>query len=210
MNGVPEVVQAFSADQVVRLTGLTYRKLAYWDRIGFFKPTHATEGGSGPYARIYSFNDVVGLRTISVLQGKHGVSLKHLQEVARKLLSYTKTPWSDIQLRVWNRRVVFVEPETGAPREVVAGQYVLLPIIEVIEDVNRDVDAMKRRTPEQVGKVEKHRFVSHNAPVFAGTRVRVASIQRFIEDGYSPEQIMREYPSLTRDDIATAERMMAA
>jgi uncharacterized protein (DUF433 family)/DNA-binding transcriptional MerR regulator len=200
------VVLALSAEHVVKLTGLTLRQLAYWDATGFFHPEHAAESRRSPHSRIYSFRDAVGLRTISVLLNVHGVSLPHLKEVAKKLLAYTGRPWSELKLRVWNRRVQFDEPETGATRDVIQGQYILLPIIDVIHDMERGVQSLKERDPDQVGKFEKHRYVSHNSLVLAGTRVPVATILEYIEDGYTTAAILNEFPSLTNDDIEAVAR----
>jgi len=204
MDDPANVVTGFTAEQVTKLTGLTMAQLAYWDRSGFFCPYYAAPNRRSPYSRIYSFKDVVGLRTLSVLKGGYNVSLPHLREAAKELSKYSKTPWSDIKLKVWNRKVHFDEPETGKTRGVVDGQYVLLPIIDVIEDMRRQTEALARREPAQFGQVEQHRYVSHNAPVIAGTRVPVASIVRLSEDGYSPEDILQEYPRLTRTDVEAA------
>ena len=43
-----------------------------------------------------------------------------------------------------------------------------------------------------------------NAPVIAGTRIPTAAIRRFREAGYSIEQIIRQYPTLTAEDIKGA------
>jgi uncharacterized protein (DUF433 family) len=206
MSEVTNIISAFSADQVVRLTRLTVAQLAYWDRIGFFQPQYAAAERRSPYSRIYSFKDVVGLRTLSILKREYRVSLPHLREVAEKLASYSKTPWADITLKVLKRKVQFDEPETGQTRGVVDGQYVLLPIVSIIEDVRREAELMKQREPSQIGKIEKHRYVSHNAPVIAGTRIPVATILRFVDSGFSTDDILREYPRLTEADVEAAIR----
>jgi uncharacterized protein (DUF433 family) len=206
MNEITNVISAFSADQVATLTGLTMRQLAYWDDLGFFQPQYAAEDRRSPHSRIYSFKDVVGLRTLSVLKSKYRCSLPHLQDVARRLAAYSKTPWSDLTLYVWKRKVQFDEPETGKTRGVVDGQYQLLPISSVMEDVHREAEALRQRNPDQIGHVEKHRYISHQADVISGTRVRVATIIRFLEASYSNEQILKEFPTLTEADIEAAKR----
>ncbi len=40
--------------------------------------------------------------------------------------------------------------------------------------------------------------------VLAGTRIPTGAIRRFAEAGYTVNQILREYPSLTREDVAAA------
>ena len=199
-------VLALSAEHMVKLTGLTMRQLAYWDATGFFKPEYAAEGRRSPHSRVYSFRDAVGLRTISVLLGRHGVALPHLKDVARSLSAYTDRPWSDLKLMVWNRRVQFDEPETGQTRDVVHGQYVLLPIIEVIQEVEAGVARLKDRDQATIGRFEKHRNVAHNRLVLAGTRIPVATILEYVEDGYSVADIMGEFPSLTEADVLAVMR----
>ena len=44
----------------------------------------------------------------------------------------------------------------------------------------------------------------HNAPVIGGTRIPVAAVRSFHEAGYTTEQIIAEYPSLTPTDVETA------
>jgi uncharacterized protein (DUF433 family) len=204
MDDIENVVRAFSTEHVVHLTGLTKAQLTYWDKTGFFEPQYAGDDRRVHYSRVYSFKDVVGLRTLSILRGKHGVSLPHLRDVARELSTYSKTPWADIQLKVWNRKVQFDEPETGKTRGVIDGQYVLLPLISVIEDVRREAEKLRQREPSQIGKLEKHRDVAHNALVIAGTRIPVSTVLAFVEDGYSVADIIREYPTLTEADIEAA------
>jgi uncharacterized protein (DUF433 family) len=206
MTEIMNVVSAFTADQVVKLTGLTIRQLAYWDDLGFFRPQYASDDRRSPYSRIYSFTDVVGLRTLSILKNKYKCSLPHLREVAGKLSAYSKTPWADLTLYVLKRKVYFNEPETGRQRGVVDGQYSLLLISSVMEDVRKDAELLRKRAPEQIGKVEKHRYVSHHAEVISGTRIRVATILRFLEAGYSTARILKEYPRLTEADVEAAKR----
>jgi uncharacterized protein (DUF433 family) len=209
MPEITNIVSAFSADQVAKLTGLTNRQLAYWDELGFFQPQYASDDRSSPYSRIYSFTDVVGLRTLGILRNTYKCSLAHLQEVAKELQAYSQTPWADLTLYVLKRKVHFSEPETGRVRGVVDGQYALLPISNVMEDVRKEAERLRQRDPAQVGKIEKHRYVSHQAPVIAGTRIRVATIRRFIDAGYSTTAILKEYPSLTEADVEAARRHAA-
>jgi uncharacterized protein (DUF433 family) len=206
MTEITNIISAFSADQVVRLTGLSMRQLAYWDELGFFQPQYASGDRRSPYSRIYSFKDVVGLRTLSILRNKYKCSLPHLRDVAEKLSAYSKTPWADLTLYVLKQKVQFDDPETGRTRGVVDGQYALLPISSIIEDVRKEAARLRERAPEQIGVIEKRRYVAHNAAVISGTRISVSTILRFIEAGYSTADILKEYPSLTEADVEAAKR----
>jgi uncharacterized protein (DUF433 family) len=73
-----------------------------------------------------------------------------------------------------------------------------------MSDVARDAEKLRERAPERVGKIERNRYVAHNAFVVAGTRISTAAIKRFHEAGYNTAQIIREYPDLTPEDIAAA------
>lgn len=201
MSDTSAIITAFTADQVVRLTGLSMGQLAYWDKSGFFAPQYRVGAQQAPYSRIYSFKDVVGLRTLRDLRGKHGVSLPHLREVAAKLANYSATPWADVKLWVWNRKVVFNEPETSQDREVATSQYVMFSVSSVEREVMNLVATMRERSEDDIGKTERHRYIARNALVVAGTRIRVETVQSYLEAGYSVDHILGEYPSLKRQDV---------
>jgi DNA-binding transcriptional MerR regulator len=55
------MVTGFPTGQAARLTGLTRRQLAYWDRTGLFRPSLVRAQGRGT-PRVYSFLDLVQLR----------------------------------------------------------------------------------------------------------------------------------------------------
>lgn len=199
------VIRAFSADHVVRLTGLTKRQLNEWDNTGFFKPQYAHENRRSPYSRLYSFRDVVGLRVVSVLRNKYKISLQHLKKVAKELSEKDYAFWGQETLYVVNREVSFHEPGTERVRSVVKGQYVVpIPLEPIIGEVREAAAKLRERTTDKIGKVERHRLIMHNTTVIAGTRIPTGAIKRFKDAGYSTDAILREYPSLTKADIEAA------
>lgn len=205
MLDTKNVLAAFSEDHVERLTGLSKSQLRYWDRTGFFSPSYAEENRRLAYSRLYSFKDLVALRTLAVLRRQYGVPLQHLRKVADKLAHLEDELWTKTTLYVLNKEVVFDEPGSGRPRAVVSGQYVVgLPLERIVSDTERDVRAFKRRSHDQIGKVVRSRSVSRNAWVISGTRIRTETIRRLHEDGYSREQIRDEFPDLTLEDIDAA------
>jgi uncharacterized protein (DUF433 family) len=87
----------------------------------------------------------------------------------------------------------------------VSNQIVLeIPLGIVLDEVEANVSKLFHRNAKDIGIVAKHRNVSHNQPVLAGTRIRVSSVQSLAEDGYSVDQILSEYPSLERKDVEAA------
>ncbi len=208
MGEMSSVIRAFSADHVVRLTGLSMRQLRYWDDTGFFKPRYASEDRRSPYGRIYSFRDVVALRTLAVLRKQHKVSLQHLRRVAEELAGLGEGLWSETTLFVLDRQVYFREPDTGAVRKAAEPQYVVdvLPLQRIVADVRTASEMLTQRTPDQMGRVARHRYTAHNAWVVAGTRIPVAAIHRYLDAGFSVDDVLREYPLLTRADVSAAMR----
>jgi uncharacterized protein (DUF433 family) len=199
------VIRAFSADHVVRLTGLTKRQLREWDETSFFRPQYAHENRRSPFSRIYSFRDVVGLRVVSVLRNKYKVSMQHLRKVAEILSKKDYAFWGQEVLYVLNREVHFHEPITNLVRSVVGGQYAVpIPLEPIIGEMREAAAKLAERTTDKIGKVERHRLVMHNTPVIAGTRIPTGAIRRFREAGYSVDGILKEYPSLTKADVEAA------
>ena len=45
-----------------------------------------------------------------------------------------------------------------------------------------------------------------SAPVFAGTRIRVATVQRYLQQGYQTDAILQAFPDLKVEDVDEARR----
>ena len=123
--------------------------------------------------------------------------------------------WAKTVLYVFKDEVIFDDPKTGMPRGVVSGQYIAPTIVlkRVIGDVSREAKRLMRRDPSTVGKISRHRYIAHNAPVVEGTRIPTRAIKAFHDEGYSLAQIRKQYPTLTDDDIRAAlqyEELQAA
>jgi DNA-binding transcriptional MerR regulator len=72
------VKEAFTSQDVIRLTGISARQLQWWDEQGIVVPTR--EGRR----RVYSFADVTELAVICELRAK-GFSLQRVRKVVRFL-----------------------------------------------------------------------------------------------------------------------------
>ena len=205
MDNNDTVIGAFSEAQVERLTGVTRAQLRRWHRSEFFIPSYAVEGGGGPFSRIFSFKDLVSLRVLNQLRNVYGISMPELRKTAAKLSHIGDDVWTATTLYVHRRKVVFDEPETLKRREVTSEQYVAdIPLRVAISNTRHAVAEMNRRDEAVVGEVTRRKFVSHSAPVIAGTRIPVRVIKEFAAAGVSPEGILKEYPSLTLADVEAA------
>jgi uncharacterized protein (DUF433 family) len=203
--GTNVTVAALTEEHITRITGLSKGQLRAWDRRGFFVPRYAYSDRSSAYSRIYSFRDAVGLKTIAVLRFKHKLAFKTLLEVARELTARGFDHWADTKLYVLMKKVYFQHPGTDKVEGVEDGQFAMLPVIDVLDDVREKVSLLNQRDQSQIGATERNKFVSHNTLVFAGTRIPVAAVQRYLKAGFTKEHIIKEYPTLTFEDIQAAE-----
>jgi uncharacterized protein (DUF433 family) len=203
MNDGRKIIAAFDEDYTVRLTGVSKSQLRYWGRTDFFSPTYSD--GRGAFSRVYSFSDIVSLKVLNTLRNQFGVSLPHLRDVKEKLASVGVECWTGAKLYVLNKRVIWQEAGTDIPQEVASGQFIApVSLDDVMAHTQHDISKLESRDKSSYGKIKKSRFVSHNAPVVAGTRIRVSAIQAFADAGYSAKDIVAEYPGLTEADIKAA------
>lgn len=197
---------AFTTEHVQRLTGLSPRVLRYWEETGVFRATHVDEHPRRPYRRLYTFRDVVGLRTLALLRREHGVSLNELRKVGAFLAQHQDAPWASLRVRLAGRHVVFDDPESGVAVIGKPLQHAVIPIdlAGIAHATETDAARLRERLPEDYGRITRHRHVNHNAWVIAGTRIPTSAILDFHEAGYSVAAILREYPQLHEADVEAA------
>lgn len=197
---------AFTAEHVCRLTGLSARQVRYWDQTEFFSPTMVDGHGKRAFGRIYSFRDLVGLRTIAILRNQHKIPLQGLRHVGKWLRQHHDTPWSSLRFGLAGSKVVFFDPKTGVATEPWGkGQQVLDIALEPIANEMREAAARLRdRQSDQIGQIVRNRFIVHNAWTLAGTRIPTQAIWNFHQAGYDTAAILKEYPRLTAKDIEAA------
>lgn len=71
-------MEGFTADQAIRFTGCTPHQLRYWDKINLVRPAVQATGGRPGVRRLYSFRDVVALRSVRSLL-ESGMSLQRVR-----------------------------------------------------------------------------------------------------------------------------------
>ncbi len=188
----------FSSEQVCSLTKLSKRQLSYWDRTYFFSPELVYER-----RRVYSFRDLVALRTIAMLRRK--VPLQELRKVGAWLAARYDAPWSTLRFFVAGRRVVFREPDTGLEVEAGTRQRVFPVDLESIaSDLSRDIRKIATRRSTQIGQISRERGVVRNSYVVAGTRIPASAVWNLHQAGLGLRAIRAEYPTLTDRDVRAA------
>jgi uncharacterized protein (DUF433 family) len=202
------VLLAFTLEHASRVTRIPESRIRYWDDTGILRPSLAREEHGGAYSRIYSFSDLVGLRTIAELRDRFGVSLQSLRAVAERLQRHSDTPWSDLRFYVSGRHLFFRDPETELMLSALQpGQIALvesLNLVSVALETQKRANRLTQRTKRQFGDIVQNRYVSGNRPVIAGTRIPTIAIWEFHEAGYTNEEILKEYPRLRLIDVEKA------
>lgn len=138
---------AFNTNTILNLTGLTMRRVDYWDRTHFIKPSLKEASGHGT-ARLYSFVDLVQLKVAKTLIDK-GVSLQKI----RKAITYLKKNFPDIEKPLAEMRfltdgeTIFVlTNKKGVILDTLAkGQMVFAVAIgDIIEELKGEVEKIGR------------------------------------------------------------------
>jgi uncharacterized protein (DUF433 family) len=204
------VLLAFTVEHAARATGVSERRIRYWDRTGVLSPSILNDAGAHhAYNRIYSFRDLVGLKALGQLRDRFDLPLQRLRAVGAYLKERYDAPWSELKFSVLGRgrfaEILFRDSETGVMESASRpGQTVLFEVEPVAREVERDVRQLNQRSPDQYGVVTQNRYVLSNKPVLAGTRIPTAAVWEFHEAGYTDEQIIRKYPRLTLLDVHRA------
>ena len=91
---------------------------------------------------------------------------------------------------------------------MVSGQRVFdIPIVAAVSDTEEAIRRYNVRDAQDYGVVVRDRFRQGNEPVFAKSRIPVSAVRQYLDRGYSAEQIVEEFPSLSREDVdAVAHR----
>ena len=139
-------MEGFTAKQVVTLTGVPYKRLDSWANSGFLMPSIAEAYGTGS-RRLYSFQDLVALRTAKILRDA-GISLQGLRRVMQFLRDTQgiEQPLVQTRLIVAGDDVLMVQSD-GDLMSILRhpGQHVL----RVVVDLGRLVQALR----EEIAKL---------------------------------------------------------
>jgi uncharacterized protein (DUF433 family) len=199
----------FTTDQVIRLTGISRRRLAYWLDHDILVADIDEARGRG-HVRLWSFRNLLEVRVALWLRDK--VSLQLIRAIVGKLRSHEEMehPLGDVSFGVVEttlkarRQDVVIQRRDGSWEPWAEGQKVMevvVPLRRFADELREAADA-DRRARRRVGVVERRRGALGSAPVLAGTRIPVATIRSLHEAGWSTERIVDNYPGLDAADVA--------
>ena len=194
---------ALPADVAVRLAGITRRQLDYWAEHGIVEPSVVTKVGARQSVRLYGFTDLMALLVAAEL--RRMVSLQHIG----KVISHLRTrdygrPLNQLKFAVVGREIYFMHPDGTWEGATHPDQVVLHQVID-LKPLRARIVAATKRPAQLAGQVESRRGRLGSKPVFAGTRIPVATVRGYLANGYTAQDVLKAYPSLTLADVAAAE-----
>jgi uncharacterized protein (DUF433 family) len=202
-------LECYTTEQVIRVTGVTKRRLEYWLNKSIVTADIDMARGRGR-VRLWSFRNLVEVRVALWL--RDSVSLQLIAKIVKRIRQRgVSSPLSTLQWAVvkrshTGRADVVVQWHEGEWAHPLSGQIVfhgVLPLQQFGEELTEAVadDRTKRR---KAGSVEQRRGALGSKPVFAGTRIPVETVVRLHAAGWKTSRILKNYPGLTMPDVEAA------
>lgn len=197
---VEERLLAVPRDAAARLAGISLRQADYWAATGLVAPSVDRTLGPGRRVRLYGFVDLLALMVAAELR-RRGVSLQHVRQVVAHLLSrgYNQ-PLTQLRFAVVGKRVYLQHPDGEWESGVQPDQLVFHHVLD-LEPIRRKISEGVDRDVRLAGRIERRRGVHGSVPVFAGTRVPVDTVRRYLDAGRSVDDVLEAYPVLSRADV---------
>jgi uncharacterized protein (DUF433 family) len=196
----------FSREEAARLTGLSTKRIGYWSLTEVLRPSAGRAGVFG--IPLYTFRDLVGLKVLAKLRREASLSLQSLRRIGEWLGENHSTPWASLRFYIVGKGVYFSGPDDdGLTALDPLGQTahpILVDLAEIADQARSEIVEFRKRKPEQRGRIVRDRRIQANQPVLDGTRIPTAAVWAFHEKGFSNEQIIDEFPSLSLDDVRAA------
>lgn len=210
---MPEVMRdvlAVPDQRAARIAGITMRQLRYWEQIGLVVPSVRRELGERRTVRLYGFQDLLELVVAAELRHRPGISLQHIQRLVAFLHGQEfSAPLRELKFATRGREIYVQYPDGSWSEDPMPGQLIYSQAI-ALDIVGAKISAAADRDEATVGKVVTRRGVQGSKPIFAGTRIPVATVQRYLQFGYDTAAILAEYPSLTEVDVQAAGQFKTA
>jgi tetratricopeptide (TPR) repeat protein len=141
------------------MLGLSDRQLKAWEQQGFVTPVMPGGGDRDSSEGVYTFSDLVSLRTLQQLR-KEGVGparIRSLHAALKKKLAGVERPWSELQVHKRGKQLLV--HFQGAPLEPLTGQLLLE---YASKDEASRVRKLEKAPPpgqrEMDGKIQADRF----------------------------------------------------
>lgn len=199
----------FNSKAVSKITGLSFRRIDYWDRSHFIKPSVSEASGHGS-VRLYSFGDLVQLTVARTLLDK-GVSLQKIRKsinFLRKNMPEIKKPLAEIKF-LTDGESIFVLTKDN--KEIIdtlkSGQLVFsIALGEIMETLKGELIALNRERKYTVSvKGKKYSVVLHPDTEDGGYWVECSSLPGCASQGDTIEEALEMIKDAIEGHLEVAE-----
>jgi uncharacterized protein (DUF433 family) len=199
---------AYTADRAAALSGVPRSTIHWWARERILVPSV-----SATKQRLWSFGDLMGLRTIYWLRQRKttesgvdipATSMDAVRAALASLANLEMPLWRDDHPMVLVNGEGRVYLETPDGMQTVEGQIGLGEVLDLIAPFSTTEGA---RGPDLHHPRPELRIVPgklSGSPHIAGTRVETRAIAALFNDGYDARQVAGLYPYLSAQQIAQA------
>lgn len=211
MAEATEDLLAFPDTKARRLARVSMRRLRYWEQVGLVVPSIKRRLSERNTVRLYSYQDLLALLVVSQLRTERDMPLQRIRRVVDHLHSrgYDE-PLRELRFATVGREIYFQHPDGSWEGHLQPDQIVLEQVIHLEPLRLRIREAATRRAGKDLGRVDRRRGVHASAPVFAGTRIRVSTVQEYLQHGYDTAAILEAFPDLASKDVDEARRLLTA
>ena len=193
-------------DKAIAISGLSPRQVDYWARTGLVEPAVDTRVSPGRRIRLYGFLDLLALMVAAQLRTEYRISLQHIRRIVEHLKSHGyHQPLTQLRFSVYRGQVYFQHPDGQWEGDLRPDQLVLQQVLD-LQPLRQRIAEGTRRDDNLAGKVEKRRGTLGGKPVFAGTRIPVDTVRRYLDAGRSTNQVLEAFPDLTPEDVEAVRR----
>lgn len=200
---------AISRDTVMRLTKLSARQVDYWAEKGIARPSADHRLSPGNRIRLYDFLETLSLAVAAELR-QRGASLQKIRQIIGHLKKRGyERPLTELRYATIGRQVYFQHPDGTWEGEIKPDQIVIPEVLD-LEPIRRRIVDNVMRDRSHAGHVERRRGTLGSKEVFAGTRVPVDTVRRYVRAGRSESEILAAFPDLTRADVEATRHEIVA
>lgn len=195
--------------KAARIIGVSIQRLNRWMDSGLIEPAISAQVGRRTVVS-FGLEDLVQGRLVRALEelDVHILAIRHVVDGYRRLGH--PEPLRELEWAVDNGQV-FVRASGGSWEDGRRpGQQVIPKVLDLHQIRTEARKAVRERAQQDVGRVVRTRGVMGSKPVFAGTRIPVATVHTYLTRGYSTSAILDEYPDLRPGDIEEARRLLAS
>ena len=208
MAEAAEAVLAIPDKRAAQLARITMRQLRYWEQRDLIVPTIERQLSPRNVVRLYSYQDLLALLVAAELRNR--VSLQTIRRVVVQLRDRGFVePLRELRFATHGSKVYFQYPDGSWSGDPLPDQVIFHQVIS-LDALRAKIPTAVERDPGVAGRVVKRRGVLGGKPIFAGTRILVETVLRYIQAGYGTDAILEEYPSLTPADVEAARKYAAA